>query len=384
MTQLTPIKGFINTPVTKTICVFVTILAVMISIFQIKYLFQISIDPYILEYHQYWRLITYQISVSSESDYLLSILLWFHFKTLERFYGSNKYLSLIIILAIYNIILTFLTMSLGQLLINFIDYLILTLFHLKPFNYFTTFLNSITPGPLGVLSSLYICFGKVIPNSYQFKILLSNPFQQNSEPQSQSENQSPSPSNPQNLASSQAQTSSESLPSPVSYSTQMSHSNSKELILTDHFQIHIIYTLLLLNHGIKSIVPCLIGIFIGKLFCLDLLPGAKHWLLPTFVFRFFISPVTSTKRLMSSIGRRFSTYGYGFGIGSGFRSRGAYQSVNQIVDDDYDQEHDAADDQNDREEIIDDMRNNSDNEIRAETPVRPLASQFLDTFRRQE
>lgn len=348
MTQLTPIKGFVNTPVTKNICLIATVLAVLISIFQIKHYFQLSIDPYILEYNQYWRVISYQVSVSNESDYMLTILLWFHFKTLERFYGSNKYLSLILVLALYNLVITFMVMSLGQLLINFIDYTILAVLKIKSYSYFKTILNTITPGPLGILSSLYICFGKVIPISYQFKILLSNPMRQ-----------------------------SEQLPEQL----PESHSNSKELILTDHFQIHIIYTLLLFNHGFKSIIPCLIGILIGKLYTQDLLPGAKHWLLPPIIFKFFVSPISSSKKLITSIGRRVSSYGVGFNYGT----RRGYQTVNQMVEEEPDQDQEGMDDNNDndREEIIDDIRNNPDNEIRAETPVRPLASQFFDTFRRQ-
>lgn len=319
MPQITPIKGFVNTPVTKKVVIFSTIAAILVSVFQIKYLFTLSIDPLILEYNQFWRIVTFQLSVINESDYLLTMLLWFQFKNLERFYGSQKYLSLILILSIYNAVVTFLVMSLGQLLINFIDYFILTIFKLNGYAYFTTILNSVIPGPIGLLSSLYICFGTYIPISYQFKILLSNPIKNNQE----------------------------------------DHSKSKELLLTDHFHIHIVYTLLLFNNGFKSFVPSIIGLFIGKLYTSELLPGSKSWLLPTTLFKIFINPFKILNNIINLIRRRFS----------------GYQSINQIIEDD-----DQNEETNEREEIVDDMRNN-ESEIRAETPVRPLASQFLDTFR---
>lgn len=311
----------------------------------------------------------------NESDYLLTIFLWFHFKPLERFYGSNKYLSLVFVLAAYNMVMTFLVMSLGQLLINFLNYVIMTVLKFGSFNYFTTILNTVAPGPLGIVSSLYICYGKVIPISYQFKILLSNPSTTEAATTTTTSSSPTSPSSDGN--------------DPSYDPSSTSHAPSRELILTDHFQIHIIYTLLLFNNGFKSFLPCLIGIFIGKLYCADLLPGSKHWLLPSSLFKFFISPVNSTKRFVRFIHRTIRNiigFNSGFGVGSGSRR---YQPINQtIVEDDQDGENpengDGDGDGDDREEIVDDIRNTNDNEIRAETPVRPLASQFLDTFRRNE
>lgn len=330
MAQLTPIRGFVNMPVTKNICIFTTVSALLISILQIKYILKLSIDPFILEYNQYWRIITFQLSVINESDYLLCIILWFHFKNLERFYGSNKYLSLIIIFALYNCVLLFMTMSLGQLLINFIDYLLIKFLKLGIYKYFTTFLNTVAPGPLGILSSLYVCYGSVIPSSYQFKIVLTDPSNSDGTPTEESQPQS------QGLLS-----------------------KPKELVLTDNFQIHILFTVLLFNNGFASLLPMLIGLVIGKLFTKELLPGSKTWLLPSSVFKIFINPFKYTMNLSSSLRRRFT----------------GYQPVTTEMNEG------QEDDREEREEIVDDIRNNNDNVIRAETPVRPLASQFLDTFR---
>lgn len=317
MPQLTPIRGFINTPVIRIICITSTILAVLISVFQIKYLFTLSIDPFILEYKQYWRIATYQVSVINESDYLLSIILWFHFKSLERFYGSREFLSLIVVLSVYNGIITFLIMTLGQLLINVIQYSITIAFNTVGFKYSATVLNSVIPGPIGIISSLYVCYGTYIPVCYHFKLILSD-----------------------------AKTVGETNPD-----------SSKQLLLTDHFQIHILYTLLLINNGFKSLIPGLIGLFVGKLNTNDLLPGSKSWLIPTPMFRLFTRPIKTFNNVTNSITRRIT----------------GYNDVDVEVD-----EHEPEQ-QEEREDISEER--NDEREIRAETPVRPLASQFLDTFR---
>ncbi|CAI5758798.1 unnamed protein product [Candida verbasci] len=308
MVQSTPIRGFANTPVTKSICIISTITPLLLSILSIKYLVQLIIDPFIIEYHQFWRVITYQFAVINESDYLLIILLWFQFKVLERFYGSRKYLSIVTLFAIYNSITSLIIMSVGQLLVYYLSFVIkVWLFKYDPttVHYQTTILNEIIPGPIGILSSLYICFGQNIPISYYFQILLKKPTNDES---------------------------------------------SKVLNLTNRFPIHIMYTLLLLNNGFKSIIPSLIGLFIGKLYCYDLLPGVS-WLLSSTIYHLFINPIKKFTNWYVFIRQKFS---------------------NQTLP-----ESRASEEP---EDDLDESRQ-EENRIRAETPVRPLGSQFLDTFR---
>ncbi|ODV69649.1 hypothetical protein HYPBUDRAFT_131820 [Hyphopichia burtonii NRRL Y-1933] len=341
MTQLTPIKGFTNTPVSRTICILITVIALSLSIFQLKHYFQLSVDPFLIEYSQYWRVLIYQFAVINESDYMLTIILWFHFKNLERFYGSRKYLSLTTIFALYNSLICVVLMSLGQLLINLfyfiIDTYILRNNTVPSFDYRDTVFNQIVPGPLGVLSSLYMCYGSYVPVSYHFKILLSNPFKGET-------TNDPSTTNNGNM----------------------------ELTLTNHFQIHIIYTLLLLNNGFASIIPCLVGIGIGKLYSEDLLPGAGTWLLPFPLVKLFISPRKSLNSLATYVNTGFR---------GGYRAVGSNDSnPSNLTQDNNNNAHNENED--DQEETLDEIRSNeSQHEIRAETPVRPFGSQLLDTFR---
>ncbi|QRG38460.1 hypothetical protein FDK38_002870 [Candidozyma auris] len=336
MTQLTPIRGFTNTPVTKSVIVLGTVLALALSALQLKYLVTLAIDPLIVQYSQYWRVATFQLSVINESDYLLSTILWFHFKTLERFFGPRKYFSLITVFALYNAVLTFLVLSVGQLSLNALLSVIPMLNSYSPYKfvYRDTFFNSVVPGPLGILASLYMCHGTYIPVSYHFKILFRRV-----EASDETENSSDDTN-----------------------ANRVNNNPGKSLTLNDHFQIHILFTLLMLNNGIASLIPCLIGLLVGRLYTSELLAGSKNFHLPNLVFRLFVSP------------RKINTSAFDL---LRQRIRGFHrlpQSPPREAEPTPERE-DVA------EETIDDIRNPEEPANRSETPVRPLGRQFLETFR---
>lgn len=325
MTQLTPIRGFTNTPVTKSICVLSTFLALGLLVLQLKHYVKLSIDPFIVDYSQYWRIFTFQTTVINESDFLLCIILWFHFKNLERFFGPKKYLSLIALFALYNGAVTFLLLSLGQLLLSTLMALGRTIIQHQDFSfvYTDTFFNSVIPGPLGILSSLYVCYGTYVPISYHFTLVFRKP------------------------------------------GTSPAAKKQATLTLNDHFQIQILYTLLIFNNGIALLLPCLVGLAIGRLYTIDLLAGSKSCSLPDLVFSLFVNPRNVRVSPLSSLRRRL---------------RG-YQPLSL--------QHEAQEDdireptpqnEDDQEEPVDEIRANENNQ-RSETPVRPLGRQFLDTFR---
>ncbi|KAF3990107.1 hypothetical protein FT663_01479 [Candidozyma haemuli var. vulneris] len=338
MTQLTPIRGFTNTPVTKSVIVIGTLLALGLSTLQIKHYVKLAIDPLIVQYSQYWRIATFQLSVINESDFLLSTILWFHFKTLERFFGPRKYLSLIAVFAFYNAVLTFLVLSVGQLSLNAVLSLITMLRTHTPYRfiYRDTFFNSVASGPFGILASLYMCYGSYIPVSYQFKILFrkANVPSENSEA---SNNEADDASSNEGFA-------------------------PKSLTLNDHFQIHILFTLLMFNNGIGSLLPCLIGVIVGRLYTNDLLAGSKNCYLPNVVFRLFINPRKLNVSAFQSVRQRI---------------RG-FQPLPQAPQPEAEPTPEREEEQ---DETIDDIRNTEEPPNRSETPVRPLGRQFLETFR---
>lgn len=326
MTQITPIRGFTNTPVTKSTCILTTLLVLLLLLFQQKHYVKLAIDPFIVQYAQYWRIATFQMAVVNESDYLLCILLWFHFKTLERFFGPRKYLSLVAVVAFYNAIITFLVLCLGQLLLNVAYGLFAALVSGEKYTlvYYDTIFNLVALGPFGILSLLYMCFGAYIPVSYHFQILLRKPRAGASE--------TSEPSDP-----------------------------GRVLTFTNHFQIHVLYTLLMLNHGISSILPCLVGLAVGRLYTQDLLAGSKCWALPSFMYRLFVNPRNLQDSLLRTARGRFW----------------GYHLVSQVV------EPSPPPQRADEEEVaIDDIRSNEENrDTPSEVPARTLGRQFLDTFR---
>ncbi|CCG25849.1 hypothetical protein CORT_0C04750 [Candida orthopsilosis Co 90-125] len=331
MVQLTPIRGFTNTPVSKSICIISTILPLVLSILSIKYYLNLGIDPYIIEYYQFWRLITYQLSVINESDYLLVILLWFQFKVLERFYGSRKYLSVITSFAISNSIVCLLVMSLGQLLVYYVMFIVKVVllgYDAGSVQYQTTILNTIIPGPLGIISSLYVTYGANIPVSYYFKIVLKKPSSGGNDVKSIG---------------------------PF----------SQQLNLTNRFPVHILFTLLFFNNGFKSIIPCSVGLLIGKLYTFELLPMGTSWLLPRGFFHMFINPRKKVEHIWQYLQQRFTH---------------DYQPLSVSNTNEELQDRNVSEEPEDNDELLDETRQ-EESRIRAETPVRPLGSQFLDTFR---
>lgn len=335
MTQITPIKGFTNTPVSKSLCILSTLLALFILIVQWKPYVVLAIDPFIVEYSQYWRVATFQLAVRNESDYLLVMVLLFHFKTLERFFGSKKYLSVIALFALYNAVLTFLVLCVGQLLIIGIYSVFKWIIWRKALEvvYFDTIFNSVCSGPMGIVSLLYVCYGAFIPTSYYFKIILRKPVSTGDEEEE----------------------------------TIVSDNNSTLITLSDSFQIHALFAILVVNNGFGSLLPCIVGLVIGKLYTQDLLAGSKNWAIPVPVFRLFVNP----RKFRQSWSRTI-------------RRWNGYQTVSQAVEDspqpDIVSPNRTHAEEEETEEAIDDINVRNPQE-RSATPARPLGRQFLDIFR---
>lgn len=370
---MTPIRGFQNTPVSKAICVVTIVSAILLSITELKPYVILALDPLIVVYNQYWRLAVYQLVVINESDFVVVLVLWFMFKNLERFYGSRKYLSLIALFWLYNALLNFVVMAVGQLTMYGLGYVLLKLWGAKDSHveYSPTIFNQVAPGPLGIISSLYVAYGKFIPVSYYFQILFSLPLRKSS-------------SNGEEGATTgspeiQVEEESGSLER-----EGQKQSKTRQITLTNQFHIHVIYTLLLLNNGFQSIIPCVVGLLIGKLHTLDILPGSKNWLIPSAIFELFIKPMKFVTIVLN-------------GTGSIRRRRTGYQAVptsggeTQAQGDTGNTSATATgsvaggtvdDDANDLEDDFDEERQRA-LQIRAETPIRPLGSQFLDTLRGQ-
>ncbi|KAI5950640.1 hypothetical protein CANMA_005300 [Candida margitis] len=154
-------------------------------------------------------------------------------------------------------------------------------------------------------------------------------------------------------------------PSPTEDNTKYTSSFSRQLNLSNRFPVHILYTLLFFNNGFKSIIPCSVGLLIGKLYTFELLPMGTSWLLPKDLFQLFINPRKMIAHVWQSIQQRFTS---------------SYQPVSTSTSNEELHDRNVSEEPEDNDELLDEARQ-EESRIRAETPVRPLGSQFLDTFR---
>lgn len=149
--------GLHQFPLTKICMVSGIVLSVFASVFQTKYWFLLHRDPFISEYHQYYRYITFQIACINESDMAITTLLWYQLRHLERLLGSRKYANLILVSWIY----TTCTLVILNLFINMI-----------PGIKWNKFIN----GPLPIILALFHFYKEYTPSVYQFDVLLIKSF----------------------------------------------------------------------------------------------------------------------------------------------------------------------------------------------------------------
>ncbi|CCH41978.1 UBA domain-containing protein [Wickerhamomyces ciferrii] len=262
--------GFKDLPVSKGLAISTIIIPLVASLSNMKYLFYYAYDPFLIQYKQFWRLFTFQIAFLNESEVLLGIVLLYQFRSLERLFGSHKFISIIIVLYGY---------------IIFITSIIATL------NFYTglKWINFMSSGPTGIILGIFFHFKEFIPIMYKFEI----------------------------------------------YGI-----GNNKLILNDHAFIHLIIFQLSISQGWKSIGSGLLGWIIGGLVCRGVIPG-KQWKLPFWnSIQFKRSNPTNLRSNSPPIDPQ--------NLGNTEQNN----SDNNNIDDD-----DA-------------------------TETRPLASQFLDTFRR--
>ncbi|ODV96279.1 hypothetical protein PACTADRAFT_49652, partial [Pachysolen tannophilus NRRL Y-2460] len=136
-----------------------------------------------------------------------------------------------------------------------------------------------------------------------------------------------------------------------------------QLVLNDKFFILVTCILFLLNEGLNSLVPGVIGWLLGKLIMKETLLG-KNWML-LLLKNYLINREFSTKKIIST----------------SFSGRTANNNNNIVDLEDqnapggYDNDNDNYDDDDD-----DEAGNINNDTGVADTPVRPLGSQLLDTF----
>lgn len=221
-------------PVTKFAMVTTGLIPLLAAISSYKYVFYTSYSPFLSEYHQYYKLLIFQLAAVNETDVILLILIWYQLRNLERVMGSFKYISVIALTYIYTTIL----ISSLNLLVNWTI----------PW----TIWNRYPTGTLPVVLALFHFYKEYTPQVYEFNVLLTQPL----------------------------------------FSSEDKGNKQMELKLNDQFLLNSLCFLLCLNQGLVGIicgfVSWLCGVFMEK----GLLPGVDTFRLP-FINKLLFNRVNS-------------------------------------------------------------------------------------------
>lgn len=219
MSMETP-TGLYRYPVTKLCMVSTTLVPLIASIANCKYIFIAKYDPFISEYHQYFRLLTFQLGCINETDMVLLVLIWYQFRNLERLMGSLKYISVISLVLIYT---TVFVAGLNCLINSILPWKIW---------------NSLTTGCLPVVLALFHFYKEYTPQVYEFEVLLTQPW------------------------------------------LQKNHRNQYKWALNDQFLVNALIAILILNQGVEGMICGFISWICGVFLDKGLLPGMDRWRLP--------------------------------------------------------------------------------------------------------
>ncbi|CCE65629.1 hypothetical protein TPHA_0M00540 [Tetrapisispora phaffii CBS 4417] len=231
--------GFNKYPATQLCFVATIVVPLLANALSYKYLFMVRNDPFIIEYNQYWRFVTFQFGALNESDVVLLALIWYNFRQIERLMGSYKYLSVISLCWMY----TTLILSGSAVILNVVF----------PWSVWQNFPS----GSLPLVLTLFHFYKQYTPQIYEFEFVFPLPWQLQ-------------PPTDSDITGSQYQS--------------LSGKKTFKWKLTDQFYIEFLIVLLVLSQGFAGIVCGFISWIIGVLLDGGLLPGMKVWRLPLFLF----------------------------------------------------------------------------------------------------
>ncbi|KAI8383465.1 putative membrane protein [Nakaseomyces glabratus] len=160
MSLETPV-GLRRFPVTKLCMVTGIVVPVVAALTETKYVFKATYDPFIKEYGQYYRYLTYQLSSVNETDVALIVLLFYQYRQLERLFGNEKYLSMLAMLIFYQGLAT---VSVHLLFNNLVG------------PWLGTQWNELASGAFGVVIGLFHFYKQYTPIVYEFDIVLGAPL----------------------------------------------------------------------------------------------------------------------------------------------------------------------------------------------------------------
>jgi hypothetical protein len=84
-------SGFTNAPITQLLLLGIVGSAIVASLTDTKYFLWIEVRPHLLDYWQYWRLLTWQLAYTNSAEVLFAAMTFYQLRVIERLWGSRKF-----------------------------------------------------------------------------------------------------------------------------------------------------------------------------------------------------------------------------------------------------------------------------------------------------
>ena len=84
-------SGFTNAPISKYLIIAIVLTSFLATLTDTKYFFWIEVQPHLLDYLQFWRLLTWQLCYTNSVDVLFASMTFYQLRVIERLWGSRKF-----------------------------------------------------------------------------------------------------------------------------------------------------------------------------------------------------------------------------------------------------------------------------------------------------
>lgn len=83
--------SFTNAPVTRTLVLGLAATSIAVSLLDLKHYFYILVDTHIWRYHQWWRVLIYQLCYTNSTEALFACMTLYQMRVVEHLWGPRKY-----------------------------------------------------------------------------------------------------------------------------------------------------------------------------------------------------------------------------------------------------------------------------------------------------
>ncbi|KAK6385699.1 uncharacterized protein PV06_08081 [Exophiala oligosperma] len=231
-------SGFTHAPVSRFLIFWSVGASILTSVLDIKHLVSVKPAPHLWPYLQFSRLLTFQLSHTSSTELLFSTALLYHFRVLERLWGSRKYASFVVVAVALNILLlpTF-----------------TVLLKVATFGVY----NYLPAGSVAVVFAALSAWADEVPRLYRWKIVTST------------------------STAGEGETSSQSQSPPPNGGAGGLGGGINNIILSDKTTTYVLAAQLALSQFPYQLLPAAVGWTIGSAWMGEILPaGLGRWRVP--------------------------------------------------------------------------------------------------------